>query len=410
MPKSPKTAAAPSLPKTSWYRRWWPSARVPSAAGSQAEKDQQQVLALINTMDDGVLIIDPDGMIITRNQAAAAFTSQAKARPGQPLKDALALIEPDGTVHKFNIRHPAELVERKDLRLQAPDDSYINVALKLVPYVADHQNRGSILIIKDITRDQTIGQEREEFIAVASHELRTPLTVAEGNISLLLSPPLLPEQPEAVTLLGGALRSLQQLSSIINDLTDLSLADNRQLDVELEPLNPLALLKEFETDYGDQAKAKGLALRLAIDPAANLPSILTSRHIIREILTIFVANALKFTDKGSVTLAVENRADRPQGVTFSVTDTGLGIAQSDQKRIFEKFFQSEHYMTRVHGGTGLGLFIAKKLATRLTGEVWFETELSKGSTFYLWVPPYSHDKDDRHKVASAETKDLFSAV
>jgi signal transduction histidine kinase len=211
-------------------------------------------------------------------------------------------------------------------------------------------------------------------------------------------------------MLNGALRSLQQLSHIIKDLTNLSRVENEQLEVELEPLNPIALLHEFQSDYIDQAKAKGLNLELAIDPHLNSSTVLTSRYVVREILGIYITNALKFTDKGTVTLGVTNPKDGSHGVTFTVGDTGVGISQSDQKKIFEKFFQSENYGTRVHGGTGLGLYIAKQLAGRITARLWFESELSHGSTFYLWVPPYSKHKEDRGKVAAAETKDFFNTV
>jgi two-component system OmpR family sensor kinase len=105
-----------------------------------------------------------------------------------------------------------------------------------------------------------------------------------------------------------------------------------------------------------------------------------------------------------------NPEDDTRGVTLCVSDTGVGFSQSDQKKIFEKFFQSESYATRAHGGTGLGLYIAKQLAARITARLWFETELGKGSRFYLWVPPYSKHKQDRGKVAAAETKDFFNTV
>ncbi|HVI60571.1 MAG TPA: HAMP domain-containing sensor histidine kinase, partial [Candidatus Saccharimonadales bacterium] len=288
--------------------------------------------------------------------------------------------------------------------------SLVNVSINIAPYIVDRQNRGHVLIIRDITQEKTIDKEREEFIAVASHELRTPLTIAQGDISFLLSPSYIPKDPEAVSMLNGALRSLQQLSHIISDLTNLSKVENEQLDVQLEPLNPIALLHEFQADYADQAKSKGLTLEVKIDPRLNSATILTSRYVVREILAIYISNSLKFTEKGSITLSVMNPQDQAAGVTFGVSDTGIGISQSDQEKIFEKFFQSEDYSTRVHGGTGLGLYIARSLAARITAKVWFKTEFGKGSTFYLWVPPYSRHKQDRGKVGAAEAKDFFDTV
>jgi signal transduction histidine kinase len=229
-------------------------------------------------------------------------------------------------------------------------------------------------------------------VAVAAHELRTPLTVAQGDVSFLLSPPFLPTNPESAHLLNGAMRSLKQLSHIINDLTNLSQVDSEKLDVKLDPLNGPKLLKELEIDFKDQAKAKGLNLSMSVAKDLDAPIILTSQQLVQEILTTMISNAIKFSDEGSVTLSIVNNKEKDDGVTFAVKDTGIGISQSDQKKIFQKFFQSEDYMTRSHGGTGLGLYIAKKLADRLNAEVWFDTKLGEGSTFYLWVPPYKKSR------------------
>lgn len=378
--------------------------------GTETEKERQQLLALVNNMRDAVLVVDNSQNIIIHNSAAVTLSGRDQTLTGQPINSVIRFEDDNGKLVKLDVRQTEAAFERKDLHLRAPDHSLVNVAVSVVPYIVDRQNRGHVVIIRDITQDKTIEQEREEFVAVASHELRTPLTIAQGDISLLLAPPYLPENREAVDMLNGALRSLQQLSNIIKDLTNMSQVENEKLDVELEPLKPIDLLHEFQADYNDQAKAKGLELKVKIDPDLSSATILTSRYVVREILSVFVTNALKFTDKGSVTLAVMNPKDKAAGVTFAITDTGIGISQSDQKKIFEKFFQSEKYTTRVHGGTGLGLHIAKQLAVRVTAKLWFETELGKGSTFYLWVPPYSKHAKDSSKVAAAETKDFFSTV
>ncbi len=378
--------------------------------GTATENERQQLLALINNMRDAVMVIDNDGHITIYNQAAAALSGNAGNLRGAPLGQAIQLLDNDSHPVELKMKHAKEVSERKDLHAKAPDGSLVNVTISIAPYIVDRQNHGHVLIIRDTTHEKTIDKEREEFVAVASHELRTPLTIAEGDISFLLSPPYLPKNPESVEMLNGALRSLKQLSHIINDLTNLSEVENERLDVHLEPLNPVALLHDFESDYRDQAKSKGLELRVNIDPRLSSATILTSRYVVREILSIYISNALKFTEKGSITLGVMNPKDEGAGVTFSVTDTGIGISHSDQERIFEKFFQSEEYGTRIHGGTGLGLYIARSLAVRITARVWFETDLNKGSTFYLWVPPYSRHEQDRGKVAAAETKDFFSTV
>lgn len=377
--------------------------------GSETERERQQLLALINNMRDAVLVVDNGGNVIIFNQAASALSNTPELH-GRQIGQLIHLVNAAGQPAELKIGNAGGAFEIKDLRLKAPDQSLINVSINVAPYIVDRQNRGHVLIIHDVTQEKSIDQERKEFIAVASHELRTPLTIAQGDISLLLSPPYLPQSQEAVGMLNGALRSLQQLSHIIKDLTNLSQVESEELDVDLEPLNPVALLDEFKTDYLDQAKSKGLNLEVKVDPNLNSSTILTSRYVVREILSIFVSNAIKFTDKGTITLSIMNPENNAQGVTFCVSDTGIGISQSDQKKIFEKFFQSEDYTTRVHGGTGLGLYIAKQLSARITARLWYETELGRGSSFYLWVPPYSKHKQDSGKVAAAETKDFFDTV
>lgn len=375
------------------------------ALGTKSEKERQRLLALINNMRDAVLVIDKSEDIVIYNQAAASLADKQATLYGRSVHESIKFVDTDGRPIELKIKRTGAAFERKDLRLKAPDNSLFNVAISVAPYIVDRRSSGHVLIIRDISQDKTIDQEREEFIAVASHELRTPLTVAQSELSLMLAPPYLPPNQESVGMLNSALRSLKQLSHIIKDLTNLSQVENEKLAVELELLNPVDLLNEFRSDYNEQAKAKGLDLRVETNPELNGSTILTSRYVVREILAIFVTNAIKFTDEGSVVLALMTPEDDSRGVIFRVSDTGLGIAQSDQKKIFEKFFQSENYATRIHGGTGLGLYIAKQLASRITARLWFETELGKGSDFYLWVPPYNKHEKDHGKVVATETKD-----
>ena len=375
---------------------------------TETEKERQQLLALINNMRDAVIVVDNNDRVVIHNQTAALLAGADKDLRQKPINDVMQFLNVEG--HLVELKMDRNPEERKDLKTKAPDGSLVNVSVSTAPYIVDRQNRGHVLIIRDITQEKTIDKEREEFIAVASHELRTPLTIAQGNISFLLSPSYLPQNSESVAMLNSAMRSLQQLSHIISDLTNLSKVESEELEVQLEPLNPVALVHEFQSDYSDQVKSKGLKLQIEIDSHLSSATILTSRYVVREILSIYISNAIKFTDKGSVTVGVMNPTDSASGVTFRVSDTGIGISRSDQRKLFEKFFQSEDYSTRVHGGTGLGLYIAKNLAARITARVWFETELDKGSTFYLWVPPYSKHKQDRGKVAAAETKDFFNTV
>ena len=376
--------------------------------GNETEKERQRLSALINSVHDSVLVLDSKNNIAIHNQAVADLIGAKSSIVGKSFKDLVQFVDADNQPTELKIKQ-SSTTERNELRVKAGDGSFINMEISIAPYIVDSQNRGNVIIMHDTSEDKTLAQEREEFIAVASHELRTPLAIAESDISTLLSPTFIPPNKESVSMLNGALRSLTQLSHIISDLTNLSTIEDEKFDIDIEPLNPVELLHEFETDYADQVKEKGLQLVIGEVDLDETPSILTSRYVVQEILTIFINNAIKFTDTGSITLSLVPSSQK-DGVTFSVKDTGPGISQSDQKNIFEKFFQSEHYTHRIHGGTGLGLYIAKRLAMRITANIWFDSTLDNGSTFYLWVPPYSQHDQDKKKVATAEVKDFFNNV
>jgi signal transduction histidine kinase len=245
--------------------------------------------------------------------------------------------------------------------------------------------------LRDITKEKTLEEQQEEFISVASHELRTPLAIAEANLSNTMSSPDLPPNVAIRDPLKQAHNNIIFLSNIIDDLTTLAFAEQEALNIDLKPVLPQELVQEIVHEHAHAARAKGL--QLVVANATNVRPILTSSYRIKQVLQNYVTNAIKYSDSGTITVSVDNARQEHDGVIFCVRDTGIGIPISDQKKIFTKFFRSEEFRTRKYGGTGLGLYICARLAKRLRGKVWFESELKKGSSFYLQVPPYNQDRD-----------------
>ncbi len=374
------------------------------AISAESEQGRQQLLALINTMSDAVLVTDTGGKVVLHNSLAAAFVATEKKLIGRDFEELYLFSDAENKKVHISLRSIDVATIRRDISLKITDTSVINLMLTVTPYVVDNANKGFIFIMRDITRERTIEQERTDFIAVAQHELRTPLTVAEGNISTVLEPEYRPSDPDAISMLETSYRSLRQLSHIVTDLTTLSLAQTERLDPELESVNIADLFKDLIAESLADAKKKELSLEFNIP--ADLPPVITSRYLAYEILSNFMSNALKFTKAGTITLSA-TLPPSGQGVVISVIDTGPGISLTDQKKLFGNFFQSEDWRTRDHGGTGLGLYICDKLARRLTGEVSCQSKLGKGSIFTLHLPPYSRHNEDQTKVAKAETKDFF---
>jgi len=222
------------------------------------------------------------------------------------------------------------------------------------------------------------------FVADASHELRTPIAIAEGNISnaqfIVDKSGDIKQVKEA---LAQAHDQIMFLSGMVNDLSTLSRADRGKLDIDIESIDVNALLLDLASNYAPQAKERHLKLHASAPK--NLPKLQSSKLYVREILQNFITNALKYTEKGSVTVRAEI-SDRGKGICFMVSDTGIGISKPDQEKLFDKFFRSEDYRTRKTNGTGLGLYVTLKLARLLHAEIDVQSELNKGSTFSIFIP------------------------
>lgn len=357
---------------------------------------RERLLALVNSMGDAVVATDEQGTIKVYNATMLSLLDTNKNLTGKSIDVALQLHTPQGK--RFSLVNEARekhmVFSRTDLAHRFPDGEimklYVNVA-PIQPGYQSHTESGYIFILRDITKEKSLEEERDEFISVVSHELRTPLAIAEGNLSNLK---VLSERDVDQAImrqaLDGAYDQIVYLAKLVNDLGTLSRAE-RGVGAEAENIDVGELLHDMYTTYLPQAQSKGLHLDLDIPP--KLPHIKTSRLYLQEILQNFITNAIKYTKEGSVTIRALLKHDR---LFFAITDSGIGISKADQKHIFEKFYRSEDYRTRESSGTGLGLYVCKKLAEKLGIEITFTSRLNHGSTFSLAIP--------KNSIASEEKK------
>jgi signal transduction histidine kinase len=223
---------------------------------------------------------------------------------------------------------------------------------------------------------------RGEALAQMGHELRTPLH------SLLLLARVLAENPEGnltprqVEYASTVLSSGQELLGLLDELLDLTKAEAGKLRVEPRDLVLRELLPPLESAFRPMAEQKGVAFHVEVRPDA--PALLhTDPRRVQQVLRNLLINALKFTHAGEVRLTVEAA---PGGVAFSVSDTGIGIPEEQQQRVFEAFQQADGGTSRRYGGTGLGLAISRELAHRLGGALSLRSAPGQGSTFTLSLP------------------------
>jgi PAS domain S-box-containing protein len=383
-------------------------------SNQEVEAERQRLMALINSLADAAVAVNSKGAITLYNGATLDLLNTNQSLMGKLLAESLPLI--DGSDVTTNIMTIAAKTrgnqKRDDLIFLTKEGTRVNLDISIAPIYTNQGGKqydnGYVMIMRDITKDKTLEQQRDEFISVASHELRTPLAIAEANISTAMLPSFGKIDPKAKGLLEQAHQNIVFLGDLIKDLTTLSRIEQGNLSVDMKLIEPAELLDQLARDYRSEIETKGLELDVVA--SHKLVPVLTSEYRVHEILQNFITNAIKYTQKGTITLSAEPAADDPNSVLFSVKDSGIGIASTDKKHLFTKFFRSEDYRTRQTGGTGLGLYITKSLAERLNAKIWYDSKLNKGSTFYLQVPPFSKRHEDHKQVTDAQMDNFVASI
>jgi len=377
----------------------------------KAVKERDRFVALINTIDMAVVATDSKERISRYNGAALSLLSTNISLSGQLFSDVFQLVDsnqqPTNVIQQ--VREQKRAIERIDTSVKIGQKDTINLQVIAAPIKSNFGSRGGgfVITMRDITKQKTLDEQRNEFVSVTSHEIRTPIAIIEGTLSTALAGPMVAKaNPELIKLIKNAHDQTMFLSRLVQDLATLAMAEGEFLDIELKPVDPAKIIQNQYKNLTAEATEKGL--NMIIHPSLDLHPILSSEVYINEILENFITNAIKYTKQGTVTLGAESAAEN--SIRFWVSDTGIGVGQADQKKLFTKFFRAEDFETRETGGTGLGLYITKKLAERIGGKVWCTSELGRGSVFYLDVPPIGALKTDAKKVTNAEIEDFAGAI
>jgi two-component system phosphate regulon sensor histidine kinase PhoR len=349
--------------------------------------ERERLDSLINSMADGVLALDENLKVVVYNGAALNILDVNGSVDGKHIDSVLKPIDEGKhpVIVSELIKNSPVATERRDYSLVYDDGSHSAIYLSIAPVHTGHggdKPEGYVLLLRDITHEKSLEEERSEFISVVSHELRTPVTIAEGSIGNAMYIVQKGAKPEVLMkALEAAHDQVLFLATMINDLSTLSRAERGKLTLEVETINMHKLLDDLVASYKPAADAKHLEITLDVDP--HLETIQSSELYIREVLQNFVTNAIKYTEEGTVAISAKSAEN---GITVSVHDSGIGISKKDQKKIFEKFFRSEDFRTRKNTGTGLGLYVTQKLIRILKAKIQVESELNQGSTFSVTFP------------------------
>jgi len=247
-----------------------------------------------------------------------------------------------------------------------------------------------------IAHAEAANQAKRRFISVVSHEMRTPLNAIIGMADLMRDTTLSREQADMLQTLRG---SSQVMLGLVEDVLDFSKIEAGKLVLERTDFDLHALVNSTSRILQAQAQAKGIEFVVSIMPEVP-PAVRGDAHHLRQVLINLAGNAVKFTERGSVTLHVslQEETDAAMRLKFSVRDTGIGIPPEAQQRIFDSFTQADQSTTRRFGGTGLGTTIAKQLVELMGGRIGLESAVGLGSTFWFEIPL---DKQPERALAGA---------
>jgi signal transduction histidine kinase len=231
------------------------------------------------------------------------------------------------------------------------------------------------------TQLKELDKLKDEFVSLASHELRTPMTAIRGSIATILEGYAGDIAPQAREFLTAAYNENDRLIRLVNNLLNISRIEAGRLTFNIDTLNMDGIINEVITNLERAAKEKDLYL--VYERKGDVPQVRGDSDKVREVLINLIGNAIKFTHKGGLTVRSMRKDNM---VITSVTDTGSGIAKADQDLLFKKFSQVQGNYAKTSGGTGLGLYISKQIVEGLGGNVWLDSTIGIGSTFYFSLP------------------------
>ncbi len=380
------------------------------------KESEEKFRVLSESAPDGIVIIDRKGKITFWNNAAERIFGYTEAESigkniGNYIIDTEFIESLSSEYESFiagnfkNVKtNTVELyARRKDMKMFPVDVSFSIVMMgsqwHLIAVLRDISGRKMMetALQKAKEEAESANRAKSEFLANMSHEIRTPMNAILGFSQILqdkITDLQFKSYVEAITTSGKSLLNL------INDILDLSKIEAGRLELEYEAVNPNNIFKEIESIFAYKIEEKGLDFIASKDP--DLPKGLILDQIrLRQVLLNLVGNALKFTEKGSITLSVRKVVSDVDSskitLIFSVQDTGIGIPLSQQQKIFEAFRQQSGQSTRKYGGTGLGLAITRRLVEMMGGTISLLSEPGYGSTFEVRL--------DNVSIASAVSED-----
>jgi PAS domain S-box-containing protein len=403
-----------------------PGAKPPATGwlNKQLEAEKLQSDIILNAIEDGVVVIDDQRIIRSFNPAAARLTGWTAAEAIGLTYTVILKIFDEKNVVYTEATNPFSRVfrENKTVRddhavLASKDNKSISINLSVSPLLDQNKKiTGAVGVFRDVSEARQEERQRAEFISTASHEMRTPVAAIEGYLSLAMNDKVSKVDLRARDYLNKAHDATQHLGRLFQDLLTSAKAEDGRLSNHPVVIEMSGFLEGVTEDLRFSAQKKNLSIEYVV--GSNGASVQgtedggSSRVLqplyyvkadperLREVINNLFDNAVRYTESGSISIGLTGDDNIVQ---FYIRDTGQGIAADDIPHLFEKFYRIDNSATRTSNGTGLGLFISRKVVELYNGRIWVESTLGKGSTFFINLPRITTSKASQ--LMAAEGKD-----
>jgi PAS domain S-box-containing protein len=392
--------------------------------------NQEQSAILIQSIADGIIVVNNDGKITLINPAAASMSQwPVSDATGIDVKLVIKLANEKGEeitedANPFAIVLSEKRRVNQTLQLTGKNGRHVLISLVISPISIGESNTesriaGAVAVIRDVSAERAEEQQRAEFISTASHEMRTPVAAIEGYLALALNDKVSTIDDRARGYLEKAHASTKHLGQLFQDLLTSAKAEDGRLSNHPAVIEMGSYLQQLVEDLRFSAQKKGLAAEFIVGTGESIdatnPALAESTSSLkvvkplyyayadpdrlREVITNIFDNACKYTDQGKVSIGLTGNNDVVQ---LYIRDTGPGIPAEDIPHLFQKFYRVDNSATRTIGGTGLGLFISRKIIELYQGRIWVESTLGKGSTFFINLPRLSAQRAMQLQSSQAE--------
>jgi two-component system phosphate regulon sensor histidine kinase PhoR len=340
---------------------------------------------VLNAINGGVLVINSEGELVYFNNAALINLNLENLDSGEQILQRL----PQPIIKQVS----EYLIAKKykstisEIELEIIPDNKLFVQ-SVCSHIPKESNRfsGIVLVIRDITKKREVEQVKSQFVSMVAHELKNPLVAVEGFLQILQNPEIKLTDEKKEDFLKRSSERIRSLFQLVNDLLDISRMELKEKYRELELIKLEEIVDSSVKYFELELKKKNIKIGLDIED--SLPQINAERNEISRVVVNLLSNAIKYNQvNGSINIRLSKKDNY---LYFQISDTGIGIKDSDKHKLFQEFFRALNKQTRAENGTGLGLTIVKRIVESYHGKIDFESEYSVGTTFTVKLPIFKN--------------------